>query len=529
MKTWRLAFLPLLVIPACGGDDGSTGTDPDMPDPEQPTSAVPRVEDASCRFEIPAELGLTEGVDVRCGDLVVYENREIKDSETLRLHFVQIDGAASDSATIYLDGGPGGDGNSILSILGRDATVREALLSGGDFLSISQRGTGLSVPALMCDPMNPGAATCAANLGPIADLSQYNTANNADDIEDLRQALGYESFNLYGISYGSRLTLEVLRRHPEHVRAAVAGGTVPANVVWPAETPANFYGALSNLAASCAADSACLESYGDLAATLVQGIVDLNDQPAIVSVFGQQYPLDGYTYAALVFQLLYSRSTYGVLPLVISDLADRRTDRVVDLLLAIFMNQSAAAGQLAQGMYYSVVCGELFNPAPAESVFTDAIEGLPEPIVEALSPTWYQLQSSCSQWPLGRPLPELSALVTSDVPTLISNGRLDPITPPAFGSIAKEGLANALAVSFANSGHGSTLQSPCGVQVLGDFFADPNGTVDASCADEIDIAFEMPSSLAPTAGLDLKRIREDIDRAPTPPWIRDRLADWGPR
>ena len=38
-------------------------------------------------------------------------------------------------------------------------------------------------------------------------LSAYNSAASAADLNDLRQALGYESWNLYGVSYGARLAL----------------------------------------------------------------------------------------------------------------------------------------------------------------------------------------------------------------------------------------------------------------------------------------------------------------------------------
>ncbi|MBT8494179.1 MAG: alpha/beta hydrolase [Deltaproteobacteria bacterium] len=523
MRKSALLSSAFVLLVACGD-----GPAPEVEEetPDDPT-AVPRVEDSACRFSIPAELGLTNGNGLRCGDLVVYENREIEDGPTIRLHFVQVFGAESDTATIYLDGGPGGDGNSILGALATgEEGVREALLAGGDFLSISQRGTGLSIPALMCDQQTSSAAACAAQVEALGDLPAYNTANNADDIDELRQALGYDKLNLYGISYGSRLALEVLRRHPENVRAAIAGGTVPAHVVWPAETPANFYGAVNALAASCEADAACFEAYGDISETVVNAIASLNEEPQVVSVFGQQFPLDGNTYAALLFQLLYSRATYGILPLAITDLAEGRTDRVLDTLLDIFLGRGAG-GSIAQGMYFSVVCGEIFNPVPEASVFEDASAGLPQPILDAMAPNWFSLQSSCQSWPVGRPLPELSEVVTAEVPTFLSNGQLDPITPPTFGAIAKEGLANAQVIDFANSGHGSTLQSPCGVQVLTDFLASPDQALDASCAAEIDVEFVLPTAAAPAAGLDIKRIRREIERAPTPPWIRERIAELG--
>ena len=53
------------------------------------------------------------------------------------------------------------------------------------------------------------------------DLNGYTSAEAADDIEDLRVALGYSQLNLYALSYGTRLALTVARRHPASVRAMV--------------------------------------------------------------------------------------------------------------------------------------------------------------------------------------------------------------------------------------------------------------------------------------------------------------------
>ena len=116
----RLAILLLASqIWACGDDDGG-GAKPDArsPDARIPADAdvgdVPRVEPAACRFSVATSLGLAEGTDYSCGDLVVEENRATHVGR-IRLHFIRIKSAATTNrATIYLDGGPGGDGQGIL-------------------------------------------------------------------------------------------------------------------------------------------------------------------------------------------------------------------------------------------------------------------------------------------------------------------------------------------------------------------------------------------------------------------------------
>jgi len=492
-----LALAVLAAGAACG--DGNHGGDPDArifadaqrPDarsvPDADTGEIPRIEPAACRYAMPAELGLAEGSDYECGDLVVRENRDAEEG-AIRVHYIRIfSTSGSSNATIYLDGGPGGNGAGILSYINYiGIAFLDGLLVDGDFLVIAQRGTSLSKPSLMCDQ------NCD-ELPQIADLPSYNTAFNADDVDDLRAMLGYSKLNVYGISYGSRLGLEVLRRHGDNVRAAVVGGLVPAQINWPAEVPASFYNALTALNASCADQLRCGAAFGDLVAKLMTGVASLDAEPLDFYYGDEPIELDSFTYAHLLFQTMYSKSTYPWLPLMISDVAERRTDRVGDFI-GEMLHWFSGDRDLSIGLYYSVVCGELYNP-PDLSAFDAANSEVPEAIRSLFSYSFYGLLDACETWPIGDSRPALSQPVTSEVRTLVANGTVDPITPPRFGEIAASTLSNSTVVIFANSGHGATLQTPCGQQTLLAFLADPDQPIDTSCAADITTDYVLPSTV----------------------------------
>jgi pimeloyl-ACP methyl ester carboxylesterase len=517
----RLAVL-LIACPllACGDDDGGGATpDSRQPDARIPADAdvgdVPRVEPAACRFTVATSLGLTEGTDYSCGDLVVEENRATHVGR-IRLHYIRIKStAATNHATIYLDGGPGGDGQGILDYAAYLGTpFLNGLLIDGDFLVIGQRGTRLSVPFLDC------VSDDCSDFSSKVDLTAYNTAFNADDVNDLRATLGFELLNVYGISYGSRLGLEVLRRHGTHVRAAVIEGLVPAQVHWPAAIPASFYSALTGLRASCTAAGTCGTTYGDLVAKFATGVDALNANPVSIQVGTQTVPLDGYSYASLLFRMFYSRSSYQWLPLTISDLAVRRTDRV-NSFLAQWLQALGGPSDISTGLYYGVVCGELYNPTDPNAP-TTANAGVPSSIIDIFGGSYYGLESTCDSWPKGNLQASLSQPVTSSVRTLVSSGRLDPITPPGFGDIAAATLSNSINVLHANSGHGATLQSACGTQNLHTFLADPTGTHDTSCAAAITTTY-MVQGMFTAPMVSVKQIRAELAIAPAPPFIDAQL------
>jgi pimeloyl-ACP methyl ester carboxylesterase len=521
----RLALLALAfsILAACGGggggDDTPDGSLPDPPDAFVPpsdadTTMVPRVEPAACRFGVDPVLGLTEGTGYTCGDLIVAENRAAP-VRNIRLHFIRFASpAGTNNATIYLDGGPGGDGQGILDYAAYLGTpFLDGLLVDGDFLVLGQRGTGLSIPFLDC------AAPDCSDFAGIADIPSYNTAYNADDVDDLRAALGLDRLDVYGISYGSRLGLEVLRRHGDHVRAAVIEGLVPSQVVWTAAIPASFHEALTGLNAACAAAGACGATYGDLVAKFLTGVTALNNNPVTIDVQGQGFPLDGYSYAYLMFQMMYSRSSFAWLPLMVNDLAIRRTDRINDFLAAWL--ELGGFGGISMGLYYAVVCGELYNP-PDPGAFETANAGVPQPFVEIFGGSYFSLLDHCSTFPLGNLQAQLNQPVTSPVRTLVSSGRFDPITPPSFGTVAAATLSDSIHVVHEGSGHGATLQSPCGAQNLFEFLADPTTPHDTSCAAAITNDYVLPGSAVGQA-VPRARIRLDARLAPLPPMMRERL------
>ncbi|MBL4633752.1 MAG: hypothetical protein JKY56_07760 [Kofleriaceae bacterium] len=147
------------LLTACGGGGGS-----DAPDaaptgdavaaadaanaPDAGIPAEPVIEAVSCRYSVPGALGLSEGAGYECGDLIVPENRA-NPSRTIRVHFVRFfSQAASENATIYFEGGPGGSGSGMVARLGTlGVDYLNGLMVDGDFLVIAQRGTSLSSTA----------------------------------------------------------------------------------------------------------------------------------------------------------------------------------------------------------------------------------------------------------------------------------------------------------------------------------------------------------------------------------------------
>jgi pimeloyl-ACP methyl ester carboxylesterase len=139
---------------------------------------------------------------------------------TLSLLRFQSTAARPGAPIVYLAGGPGGSG--IDEMRQAPAQWIDSLRALGDLIALDQRGSGASEPRnLRCDggpalPLDqPGerdlyARAFRERVRRCASLMQergvaldaLTTAENADDLETLRRALGSEQIRLLGGSYG---------------------------------------------------------------------------------------------------------------------------------------------------------------------------------------------------------------------------------------------------------------------------------------------------------------------------------------
>ncbi len=198
---------------------------------------------------------------------------------------------------LHLHGGPGGGMVSRIQLF---ADIFDPIRETRDVIMFDQRAAVLSSGTTTCrsaldtsvDAVIEGSFSftditaegafdgpgrvlrdCVAELeAKGTDIAAYNTRENANDAVALMEALGYDTYNVHGISYGTRLTLEILRSHPENVRSAVIDGVAPLQVALYdtlAQPPSE---ALDILIEECAADAARNAAFPDFRDVLADTI-----------------------------------------------------------------------------------------------------------------------------------------------------------------------------------------------------------------------------------------------------------------
>jgi pimeloyl-ACP methyl ester carboxylesterase len=487
-----------------------------------------------CQFDPSGELSFLlpsdeiPGETVECGVLETFEDPFDPDSNIITIAFVVLfaEGEPTDDPVIYLEGGPGGSG-----VLTTDSWVNHPLRATYDIILVDQRGTGYSTPSLSCE-LVPAAVeaeddiayfeACAASLRDRGvDFGTYNTINNGTDIAYLIQELqveyGYGAVNLLGGSYGTRLGLAMLRDWPELVRSAVLDGVYPPELDAYAIDAQRTVDALLTLTEYCAADADCNTAFPDLDGALLDGIEALYLEPFYIEE--DDYDYTGFDFALLLFDAMYDLGAIPFLPAVIDLVAAGEYDAALDLLfegppgyvdpLEDMPDPYADAGDAeldaffetfdlitsADGMFMLVECQDEIAWSNVQDVDTD-LPDLPDFLPEDFSFDLFDQSASmffdCDLW-LTQAAPEReSQRVASDVPTLLLSGGLDPITPPAYGDSALQGLSRGQHVVVPFAAHGVIDAGPCPVQIMLDFYADPSAPVDTSCIADMALEFYVP-------------------------------------
>lgn len=506
-----MTLVPLLSLAAVGCTDDTIG----------PAPVVRELESIEqCKHTLVA------GSMTQCGYLHVPANRNDPGSPLIKVYvtvFPAQDPAKATTPLIYLTGGPGTSTASAISLFenafmnpqwgGPDyADIANAFRDNRDLIVLDQRGTNYSEPTLYCSKeLGPARAQAygmsmtdaiALRLTKLqecyqrlkaegVDLSAFDTNENAADVYDLAVSLGHEKVNLYGASYGTRLTMTVMKLFPEVVESAAVDSVLPPEVN-PFETqPEGVAYALGALWLSAEAKFPTLEAQfyetiAELEATPVQVTAhhyDVNGNP----VDDIPVTMTGVEYVNYVVGTLRNTPVTASLPKNIAAMADTAgyqvaADAHLSTLDFLFPDGEGGTDATALGMFESV------NGA-ADGYYTtvELIENQIDHYLQTDSlQTWgrqifiQQNANVVGKWPVDPLLEDALYPLISDIPILMMVGSLDSATPLPFSEPSSRYLSNSFYFDIM-AGH-AVCFLPCASDLLNSFLKNPSVKPESSCS-----------------------------------------------
>ena len=456
---------------------------------------VPRFESSACAVPLP------KGENGQCGYLVVAENRKIRSGRTIRLPVIILKSESANSLPDPVLRTFGGPGASSLNLV--NSRSASPWLKNRDLIIYEQRGTKYAQPALDCPEVKEtningakqklDAKTARVNEIQAAkicydrlrnqgiDLSAYNSRESAADIEDLRRVLKLDKINLWGLSYSSRLMLEVMRDYPDGIRSVILESPLPPEINYDEVGVDAIVRVFNVLFANCKANAGCAKAFPNLENEFYDSYARLNKEPVTAEVkdskTGETVKLNGKDFASWIVDYLFSNDAgaIGYAPLVIHDVFQNNYNAFKK-----YAREKTGASSTSLGMRYSFWCGEEFpfenmRKIKAQSFLYPKFQGY-----EVMA-----LPDICGVWKVPAAKPVENKAVKSNIPTMVITAEYDAYTPPAWGQAVAGRLKNSFLFEVPNVGHGPAFTTPCLGEMIKNFFDNPKSAPDSECLKKI--------------------------------------------
>jgi len=439
-----------------------------------------------------------EGVpgEAKCGTQSVRENRDAPlggPGRMVGLSVIVLSALEPDKLPdpfFMLAGGPGDAPSFNARFFSR---VFHDIRRKRDIVLVDLRGTGKSSPLVCPELAKPGSdgiydenllsipavRACRARLEKTADLRQYTTEIAVDDLEQVRQRLGYGPINLYGTSYGSRVAQVYMRRYPNSIRAVAMKGIVPPSMAMPETHARAGEDAWQSLRARCRKDAACAEAYPVVEVEFRELLKKLEANPVMTLPASQQRSairirVSRGLFAEAFRNVLYTPEGSAQAPKLIHQLVNGDDRGVVETALS---GRTVLGGErLTAGFFLSVTCAE---DVPYLSKDADAMAA------GTLGGNYRleQQRAACEEWSRGAVSSAHRQPTRSPIPTLLLSGEFDPVTPPSGAEEVARGLSKGRHIVIRNNGHPIGNAEACIGTMIGQFLdAGAVTGIDARCA-----------------------------------------------
>lgn len=476
------AIIATSLLAACGGSSSKSDVTTDK-GVTAPTNSFKTV---ACKSMLPAAKVaiLTEGSS--CGYLTVPEKHALygqaASDKKIEIAVVKLASTSTNKQAdpvVYLQGGPGGSASSSIAQVIETATF----INDRDVYLVDQRGTGHSKPALLCTEFDEAGTpaqvqACKARIETSGvDLNTYHSVHNAMDIIQLRTALKISQWNLYGISYGTRLATTIMRENSEGIRSVILDGMFPIEVNGISDTPWANYESLNQIIKNC-------ENTDDCPPEEVKAVIE--------DIIARMHNEDMVDESREFIQTLLNMSSESVI-LDYLLAVNKDISKYASALDTLTEEQGEGDEQGEEELFYnamglSTVCAEEYPFLNITALVDDNSQGWSASTQLAVNGMFHMGfdAASCKAWDVASANDIETQAVTSDLPILILNGLQDTQTPAAWGTLVAKNMPNAQSVTNPQGGHGQLFSGlSCFDTMAADFLAQPNKALDTSCVSDI--------------------------------------------
>lgn len=451
------------------------------------TVTIPQraVAPAPCPIEVaPALAGR-----VQCGTIEVPENRERVDGRKVMVHFAIVrpeQPVAGRAPILFVMGGNG----SGLKNLKRQPGIARRLSREDTVIYVDHRGsTPWGKPDMSCQEFPEGleaanpkvdpakVETCRKSLVERMDVNAYGAFEAAQDLKDVRLALGIDRWNVYGVSYGTTIAQRLNAIDGTAISAIVLDGM--SGVESNSFDKAFVLQPLVELIDECKSTPECAAAFPRFEADLNKATDNLQRRPRQFE--GRR--ITNVEFLAQIRLALANAELRGRIPLAVA----QATRGDLSGWKALTNPEANSGGKDPAFTWPSSVCrdeiprsqGRGSGIFPARTLGPAVVGGARMTAFET-----YDWERFCPRMGFSPSDPSTVAVPKSDTPALFLAGQLDLVTPRFQSVETARTFSNSQLVEFPLTFHFVLANhQECAGGVIVKFFENPASPLDRSCVD----------------------------------------------
>lgn len=422
----------------------------------------------------------------------------------------------NESPLLYLHGGPG------YATLGNvpkylKSKTWELIRGKRSLIFFDYRGTGFSEPKI-CPYINDSLAKFSRNnISPVArqsfkialykkcrlqlleegiDVSAFNSFQLAEDAETIRQSLQIEKWNVYGVSHGTTVALNLLRNHGKHISSMILDSPFPPNAPW-LDFVRPFDTCFKVLETKISADPIAFSHFPSIRTDFVKALIRLNKNPVKIknNDIASDYDFNGDDFAWSIWTAMLKPGAIPLVPLLIHEVGNGN-----DYILskwAIAFNDPNSHGMFSELQSNAILC---YEGKPKTQADTKAALLAKYPDFSSFNIDFEG--DLCDAWQPNSAGAQIFEPVVSYVPVLILSGEYDPVCPPLYGELTAKTLSKSTFIIVPSASHAAIHVDDCIRNIAATFLSDPEKKLTINCvSNRPQIKFVTNSLMKELSGL----------------------------
>ncbi len=313
-------------------------------------------------------------------------------------------------------------------------------------------------------------------------VADFSTVQSAADAETIRRRLGIEYWNIYAVSHGTTVALNMMRSFPDHIRSVILDSPFPPNAprmdfIHP------FDSAFKALQARLNRDSKLSKMFPSIKNDFVK-VTDRLRKAASTQATSKRagadlkYAFDERNFVWAVWRAMLDPKTIPLVPSALKEMAEGSDE--VFLKWSKLLNNPNSFGKFSLAQSKAILLFEskprfeeeteeyLLKNFPDFAGFIDP--GLEASLIKAFRPD--------------SPSQEYFKPVRSSIPTLVFSGEFDPVCPPSFARTTAKTLTIASIIVVPDASHAAIHADDCTRGIGKEFYLNPAKKPTVKCLGE---------------------------------------------